>query len=193
MNTTTIQALPAAAHCEPKFPFDLVVAYEDTATRNRAVQLYDHLAQQLLDDYDFQVSWWKLDHLESPRLYEQAATAAAEANMVIISLRGDQHLPAVFNQWLQSWISRKDSQKSALVVLLGATGQTVTDARQLHAHLQQAARQAKMDFFAHAYELAEPDLPYTTASLNRRAEAVTPLLDEILQQPTSIPRWGINE
>ena len=49
------------SHWEPKMPFDLVVAYEDRATRNRALHLYDHLAQQLLDDYDFKCAWWKFD------------------------------------------------------------------------------------------------------------------------------------
>jgi hypothetical protein len=195
MNTTAINAIPEAtsAHWEPKYPFDLVVAYEDTTTRNRAMQLYDHLAQQLLDDYDFQVSWWKLDHLDNPRLCEQAADAAAVANMVVVSLRGDQQMPVILNRWLQGWLSRKDHQKSALVVLLGAKGQPTDEARRMQSHLQQAARQAKMDFFAHAYELDELEKAYTPESVARRAHTVTPVLEEILQQPTSYPRWGINE
>jgi hypothetical protein len=193
MNTTVINSIPQATRWEPKFPFDLVVAYEDTTTRDRAMRLYDHLAQQLLDDYDFQVCWWKLDHLENPKLCEQAADAAAGANMVILSLRDDRDLPGAFHRWIDVWVSRKDNRKSALVLLLGAKGHATDDARQLQTRLQQLARQAKMDFFAHAYELPEPDLASAADSLARRARTVTPLLEEILQQPTYFPRWGINE
>jgi len=54
MNNPALNPQLDASEWEPKFPFDLVVAYEDTFTRQRALQLYDHLAQQLLKDYDFQ-------------------------------------------------------------------------------------------------------------------------------------------
>lgn len=193
MNTTAIQAIPGAAHWEPKFPFDLVVAYEDTTTRNRAMLLYDHLAQQLLDDYDFQVSWWKLDHLENPELCEQAVDAAAGANMVIVSVRGDRDVPAIFDRWLQGWAAHKAPQKSALVMLLGAHMDTTGENHHLQARLQQLARQAKMDFFAHAYELSESEPVYSAESLTRRARTVTPMLEEILHHPTRVSHWGINE
>jgi hypothetical protein len=193
MNTTTSHAIPETARWEPKFPFDLVVAYEDTTTRNRAMQLYDHLAQQLLDDFDFQVSWWKLDHLENLKLCEQAADAAAAANMVVVSLRGNHPLPPAFDRWLQIWTPRRASQKSALVMLLGANEQDPDESRRLQARLHQLARQAKMDFFAHAYELPAPELSFSIESLTQRARTVTPVLEEILHHPTHSPRWGINE
>ena len=50
-----------------------------------------------------------------------------------------------------------------------------------------------MDFFVHAYDLPEPDATYSTESLAHRAQTVTPVLEEILEQPGYIPRWGINE
>jgi hypothetical protein len=193
MNKTTLDSPTGPAHWDPKYPFDLVVAYEDTPTRNRAFQLYDHIAQQLLGDYDFQCSWWKFDHLHDPAVCEQAADAAANANMVILSLRGDKDLPPVFKAWLQGWASRRDNHKSALVMLCGGSEQS-DGARRLQAYLHQVARQAKMDFFANTFELPKIDPPlYSLEALQRRAETVTPLLEEILHQPTSIPRWGINE
>src|SRR5262245_18018978 len=100
---------------EPKFPFDLVIAYEDTTTRNRALSLYDHLAQQLLDDYDFRCTWWKLGLLNNPPLMEQASDAAAEANMVVVSLRAAQELSEPARLWTESWLAKRGNQKSALV------------------------------------------------------------------------------
>src|SRR5213594_2896872 len=73
MNKPLLNSQAVLPHWEPKYPFDLVVAYEDLATRNRALLLYDHLSEQLIDEYDFQCTWWKLDHLCSQTLREQAA------------------------------------------------------------------------------------------------------------------------
>jgi hypothetical protein len=188
MNKITIKSLPGVAHWEPKFPFDLVVAYEDHGTRNRALQLYDHLAQQLLDDYDFQCSWWKLDHLRNPTLWEQAGDAATDANMVMLSLRGEPALRSDLKAWLESWLAARDDHKSAMVVLL--EGRDVGGAQ---TYLQNVARRAKMDFFAHTFETAKNETVLTPESLLQRAETVTPFLEEIMQQPTSFPRWGINE
>lgn len=195
MNRSLSHSLPRSARWEPKFPFDLVIAYDDAATRSRAVQLYDHLAQQLLDDYDFQCSWWRIEHFHNPTLSQQAADAAANANMVILSLRGDRPLPPPFKAWLPTWLDQKGGQKSALVVLLSAEDQPTEEARRLQSYLQQVARQARMDFFAHAYALPREEraAAYTLETVAQRAQTVTPLLEGILEQPVSIPRWGINE
>jgi hypothetical protein len=171
----------------------LVIAYDDATTRSRAVHLHDHLSQQLLDDYDFQCSWWRIEHLHNPHLSEQAADAAANANMVILSVRGDRALPPAFKAWLPRWLARKGTQKSALVVLISTAGQPTEESRRLQAYLQQVARQARMDFFAHAYPLPKVETDYSVQGLARRAEALTPLLEDILDQPVSTPRWGINE
>ena len=105
-------------HWEPKFPFDLVVAYEDRATRARALQLYDHLAGQLLDDYDFKCAWWKFDHLGDPSLREHAVDDAADANMIVLSVQGQRDLPAIGRAWIEDWLPRRDNRKSALVALV---------------------------------------------------------------------------
>jgi hypothetical protein len=191
MNKITIKSIPGVAHWEPKFPFDLVVAYEDHETRNRALQLYDHLAQQLLDDYDFQCSWWKLDHLRNPTLWEQAADAATDANMVMLSVRGEEELRSDLKAWLESWLERRDDHKSALVVLL--EGRDDGRVRGAQTYLQNVARRAKMDFFAHTFETSKNEIVLTPETILQRAETVTPFLEEIMQQPTSFPRWGINE
>jgi len=193
MNKTLINPTAGPVHWEPKFPFDLVVAYEDTSTRNRAIHLYDHLAQQLMDDYDFQCSWWKFDLLVSSPLLEQAADAAAEANMIIVALRAGNELPRAASGWLDAWAARKDSRKSALVALIGGLGQETRGSCPLQTHLQKIARQAHMDFFAHEFDLSETGAAFTREGIEQRAQAVTPVLDEILHHRIPVPRWGINE
>jgi hypothetical protein len=181
---------------EPKFPFDLVVAYEDVQTRNRALHLHDHLAQQLLDDYDFQCLWWKFDHLANPTLRQQAIDAAAEANMIVLSLRARKELPRAYQAWLDGWLARRDNRKSALVVLVAGSEEAKRQAGPMLLQLRTDARLAGMDFFNHAFDLplppprAEPAVPSVVPA--RPAHSTSPELEFLYHQmPT--PRWGINE
>jgi hypothetical protein len=195
MSKALSHALPKLNQWEPKFPFDLVIAYDDATTRTRAMQLYDQLAQQLLEDYDFQCSWWRIEHFLNPVLSEQAAQAAAQASMIILSLRGDRPLPPMLKAWLPRWLDKKGDQKSALVLLLCADGQPGDEAHYLESYLRQVAEQARMDFFAHAYPLSTElaDLANNSSAVARRTQTIAPLFEEFLDQPAYIPRWGINE
>jgi hypothetical protein len=181
---------------EPKFPFDLLVAYENKETRNRALHLYDHLAQQLLDDYDFQCSWWKLDHLVNPALRQEASDAAVEANMVILSLGRESCFNREQQEWIEDWTARRPHRKSAFVVLIAGTGAPERDAAPLLHSLGNFARRAGMDFFPHGFSLnppvAKPELPSLIEAAPRPVPA-SPLMRQVLQHKSPIPRWGINE
>jgi hypothetical protein len=178
-------------HWEPKFPFDLVVAYEDRQTRSRALHLYDHLAQQLLDDYDFKCAWWKFDHLADIALREHAADDAADANMIVLSLRAEKEIPAACKAWIEAWLPRRDHRKSALVALIA--GDEKADTSRLVTYLQSVARLGHLDLFTHFFGLNEPPGSLSIAAVQERASTMTPVLDEILQRQIPAPRWGINE
>jgi len=193
MNNATLTPQMDIAGWDPKLPFDLVVAYEDLETRNRALHLYDHLAQQLLDDYDFQCSWWKFDHLTNTTLRQQAADAAVEANMVILSIRASEDLPRTHKLWLEDWISRRHHRKAALVVMIAGTSVPEREAATVLAYLQNAARLARMDFFTHAFELPSSPRETSVAAFPGQTSAAAPLLQDLLQHRSPVLRWGINE
>ena len=174
-------------HWEPKFPFDLVIAYEDHATRDRAMLLYDRVAQQLLNDYDFQCAWWKLDHLREPSLMEQAVDDAVQANMIIVSLHAGRALPKIAMDWMDAWAPGKVGNKSALVALLSMSGPGNDVAQGRQAYLQQVARRARMDFFLHSIDACCGPQIYSEEHIQDRARAMTPLLDNLLQ--TTPPPW----
>jgi hypothetical protein len=170
-----------AAHWEPKIPFDLVITYEDRPARDRAMALYDRVAQQLIDDYDFKCSWWKFDLLRNQDLMAQAVDATIHANMVILSLSGGAQLPEAGKAWLESWVDYRTSTKSALVVLSGLSSQEACDRSHLQAYLQQIAKRAKMDFFFHANDPQAMRPHHTVESISERATTVTPVLQGILR------------
>ncbi len=193
MNNSTAPARQETSFWEPKYPFDLVLTYEDTATRNQAMQLYDHLAQNLLDDYDFQCSWWRLGLLRDPVLLDQAGDAAADANMLILALRSGDALSESARKWIETWVPRKDDRKSALVALIGGNEPADRAPSAVQLYLQRIARVAKMDFFAHTFDLESEKPRYSVDSITERARRVTPVLDDILHTGAGVPRWGINE
>ena len=170
-------------HWDPKFPFDLVIAYEDHATRDRAMLLYDRIAQQLLDDYDFQCAWWKLDHLREPSLMEQAIDDAIQANMIIVSLHTGKDLPQTATHWLDAWAPNKIGNKSALVALFSLSGESTDHVHGRQACLQRVARQARMDFFLHSVDAGCRPQLYSAEYIHERERAVTPFLESILHTP----------
>jgi hypothetical protein len=184
----------AATQWEPKCPLDLVVAYEDSFTRDRALQLYDQICKQLLDEYDFQCSWWKLEYLQSRTLFEQAADAATSANMVILSLRAGEEIPSLAAEWIDSWVPRKEQRKSALVVLIAEGDARANGSSGVQNSLRAVARKAGMDFFFHMPQCpsdkTSAEKPrYSRETISQRAATVTPVLEEILHQPKTDTKW----
>lgn len=182
---------------DQKVPFHLLVAYEDPGTRDRALHLSQHLSKQLEDEYDFHCSWWKFNHLTNTVLHEQAASAAREANMVVIAVQARPSPPAIQAEWLRSWVSeRGTTSKAALVALVACpeSGQT-TDVRKTTGFLRDLAESAGMDFFNHSFELPKkPASKEATAAGGTMASpnASTPA-DRTTHFRMPIPRWGINE
>jgi hypothetical protein len=193
MDEASVQRTTGTTGWEPKDPFDLVVVYEDRATRSRALHLYDYLAQQLLDDHDFQCSWWKCDLLRDAALFEQATNAAADANMIIISVRATADLSAAVKRWIEQWVPRRTTRKSALAALFGADKSKPADVSPAHAYLQRVARLGHMDFFAHTFDLDSPRLGFDPQRLLERERRITPVMQEILRYQPPVSRWGINE
>src|SRR5258708_7668807 len=118
MSQTLLNPRIGIPRWEPKYPFDLAVAYEDLASRKRALQLYDHLAGQLLDEYDFQCTWWKFEHLQDRQLGARAADAATDANMIIVAVRDGPQLPATAKSRIEKRLAFQTDRQNALVALI---------------------------------------------------------------------------
>ena len=192
MDRTERKTTRGGAQWEPKYPFDLVVAYEDIATRNQALRLYDSVSSRLLDDYDFQCSWWKLEFLQSQPLFDQAADAAAESNMLVLSLREGHRLPDIVERWIEAIVERRDFRKTALVALVCNLPPEKAQGAPVVAALHRFAHRANMDFFCNTFELPNETTAVSFERIDARVHTVTPLLNEILQYRVPFP-GGINE
>jgi hypothetical protein len=181
------------AHWEPKFPFDMVIAYEDKSTCERAFSVCDHLIQELQNDHDVQQSWWRFHYLHDPQLLASAIEGALGADMIILSLNNAKEVPWITRRWIEGWLDQKDGRHQALVALVDNTPSPRCADCPILRYLNSVAHIARMDFFSHAFPAAPLRVNSPFATVSERGTTLTPLLEEILRRPVHVPLWGINE
>lgn len=163
----------------PKFPFDMMVVYEDAATRLCAERLFRRLFENLEDEYDFQGHWNSFAELSDPVTHDEAASAAAAADMIMVSLRTGREVPPHADSWVEAWLNRKEDRPSALVALVQERADSPQSIWPVRSYLQTVARLGRMDFFFHSSEMT-PELPKSIYAIRQRSEAITPALEESL-------------
>ena len=193
MSATWLKLRPETPRWEAKFPFDLVIAYEDEITRNRAIALYDNLAGNLNDDYDVRYSWWKFHFLYDPALLDRAINAAIDADMIIVALRDAKEPPWIARNWIEKWLAGKDGHDCALVALVEGTPSARIEDCAVLGYLNSVAHQAQMNFFPHVFPATPLNVINPLAGIFAPGTIGTPLVEDLLRSPTNVPLWGINE
>jgi hypothetical protein len=136
----------------PPTPFNVVIMYEDLGSGKRAKKGFDYVAEELGNDLEFRHSMWRLDVLQDPKLNALAAPALAEADLLIISLRGKGQLPAKIRALIDERLAQT-SHDCALVALFEGAGSATRSS--VYACLATLARQHGLDFFEQALSDAE--------------------------------------
>ena len=127
--------------------FNVVILYEDGPAGRRAKRLCDKLIHELKDECDFNLKLWNFQVLGIPEFGESAMEAAAQADLVILSLHGKAGLPAEIKQWIETWTGQIIDRTPALVDKPSARGGTAASTL---AYLSSVANRTGIDFFAHA-------------------------------------------
>jgi hypothetical protein len=133
--------------------FNVVIMYEDFATGKRAKQGLDYVAEELGDDLEFRHSMWRLDVLQESSLSVMVAPVLAEADLLIISLRGDSRLPAKIRALIEERLAQTANHECALVALF--EGVTPSTRSSVYACLAKLARLHSLDLFEQAVSGAE--------------------------------------
>jgi hypothetical protein len=137
----------------PLAPFNVVIMYEDFESGKRAKKGLDYVAEELGKDLEFRHSMWRLDVLQNPKLNVLAAPALAEADLLIISLRGEGRLPSKIRALIDERLAQTLNHKCALVALF--EGPASATRSSVYAHLATLARAHGLDFFEQALSDAE--------------------------------------
>jgi hypothetical protein len=172
--------------------FSIVVVYEDSATRDRAIRVCDHVKAQV-KEVELKFSWWRFDFLSDPKLAELAAKAAARADMVIFSAHDGKALPPPVRDWIETWLPRRKQKDSALMALIGAAETRFNQSTPARTYLHAVATRARMDYLPEPV-LALPEEQFGSVdSILKRVETITPVLRDILNHERIPTRWGLNE
>lgn len=173
-------------------PVEVLLVYEDLSTGLRGRAALDQIERQLDPPARLKMTLWKFDLLNDPLLLEEAANAAARADIVFLSAHGKGDLPAWVRRWFDQWLERKRSRVQAMALSLDSTPRG--DADSLVTGLREAAESAGTEFFVHS-GAAFPNGAAATPPKDRhprrggQASSLSP------ETPRDHPYrdWGLNE
>jgi hypothetical protein len=164
----------------------IVVVYEDTTSREKAVCFCDGLAQRFWAKAGFDVSWWSFDHLQSNESAREAAAKAVDADFVVFAVQPESDVPAHVQGWAETWLQERNDREGTLVGLANGGHQSQEPAAG-HAYLRELAHRAGMDYLTQMPPSIAQPMPDSCDSYTERADRVTGVLDEILKRPC-LPR-----
>jgi hypothetical protein len=151
----------AITAAETEQALNVVVIYQDPLTRHWAADLWDRVGK-LIDSGGICSKSWNLSDLGGAFVFAEAVQAAAEADVLVISVRDVGDLPLLLHAWIDGWMPRRAGRAGALVALLGVPARPDALSGRAHEYLEAIARQAGLDFLPRERRLAEESLARST-------------------------------
>lgn len=135
-----------------KFPVVMLYDYFDSV--GKAMATYSHLTRELEDDYDPDLSVWCIEDAASAEYSAQANKDIAAAEVIIMTVRGDEPFPAAFQHWKGGVEERGGAPLKAIIALIGTADNPAPAADSWNSVLRGAATQIHPEVFVY-----EPRLP----------------------------------
>ena len=172
-------------------PFSVVVAYDSAVALRQAKQFCSHLLDEPSHDVDLQCSWCRFDQLPDERFAREAVEVGAAADLIVVAAAWAIDPPPAVTAWLEKALAARADREIVLSALIGGPAGLLPAHSMLYASLQKVAGRNGLAFYAESFVAPPTTSPLT--DLEKRAAALTPCLQAILNRPVGIPRWGINE
>lgn len=160
---------------------------EDEAAHARAQSVCGRVATQFWDEIEFKFSWWTFTSLAYSANAAEAAQAAASAEMVFFAVQSRGDLPAKVKSWIEMWVNNRADRGGALICLATDEHPLAPEVSLKQLYLRQIAHRAEMDFLSDISENFAPTIPESLEWFADRADAVGPVMDDILRQTGSPP------
>jgi hypothetical protein len=123
----------------------VAVAYEDVETRDFAISLCEHLEQRFAGDLEFEFTWWGFKYLSDPEISREAAEAAMNADLIMLSVHRARDFAFEVEEWFRHWSEQRTQPDGALVVV-ESEPEHESARKQQESNLLSLARRAKMDY-----------------------------------------------
>jgi hypothetical protein len=129
--------------------FKVAIIYEDSAAGKRAKHFYDRVIRELVDECDFSMELWNFQVLAVPEIGNAAAKAAAQADVVILSMHRKAQLSVRTRDWIERWSGLITDNRSALVALLDQPGRKRGTVASTLDYLRKVADRKGISFYTH--------------------------------------------
>jgi hypothetical protein len=128
-----------------KQAFNVTIIYEAEADGIHAKLVSDQLACSLAGDRELNLNVWSFRVLGIPNIRNIAASAAAEADIVIFSMSGTTPLPPHTEEWIETWAWLINRSRPGVITLFANTGAWSDPIRD---RLHRIAKRKDLDFVA---------------------------------------------
>jgi hypothetical protein len=151
----------------------VVVFHQDELTRVWAEEVCARV-ESLLGPDTMRCTWWNCRRLEAGADQRLAAQAAAQADIVMISVDAAQNPIGALDTWVPAWRSLRLRQTGVLLALLSLSESSTHDAWRTRQYLAELARTIGLDFLPQERKTPEcSPLPLPTARVSTDVAAST--------------------
>lgn len=127
--------------------FDVLLAYQDLRTGLRAREFLDHVLDGCQLQVEFGLTLWNLAMFHLPEIREEAVCNACDADLILLSLGGENGFEPQTEAWLNEWIARRGDEECALAVLIHSDVQGLHSVGQALLWLQEITRPTEVRLF----------------------------------------------
>lgn len=85
--------------CESIEKFPVVMLYDHLSSVSAAMTTFTHLTQELETEFEPELRVWRMDDAASPEFIEEANADISSAEVILLSVRGNQPWPKPFQHW----------------------------------------------------------------------------------------------
>jgi len=135
----------ALAPDESGYTLNIAGVYQDTVTRNWAMQTCRH-ATRLAGEERVRNKWYNANSFSDHGILQHAVHAALVADVILVSVYAAEELPLDLYVWFQAWLPRRPSRAGALTALIGVAEPPDSQYVRTLEYLQAVARKAQLDF-----------------------------------------------
>jgi len=165
----------------------IAVVYENAETREAGVAFCDSLVQKFRGRVGFDVSWWPFSLLAEAEASSEALKRAGEADYIVFTSSAESELPQHVLNWVEQLVVQRGEREGTLIGLAHPAKTQLAAPAKVHFYLRSVAHRAGMDYLTEVPQDIGQPIPDSPEFFVQRAEAVTSVLDEILNQPPRKP------
>ena len=144
--------------------FNLTIVYESIEAGKRAKLFSDRFMAETALGCTCELNLWNFGVLGIPEVRNTAASTAATADLVVLSMGGTVPLPAQAVEWIEMWTWLIDRQRPAVVALFADPHR---QSAVIRAYLRRSTVSKKLDFFPISPRADFPPRTAAAPSLNK--------------------------